>query len=290
MAGILIIVLGLSILGPGNMELLAYERNLLCAEVFLDLDNDGWDERLTLTREGDCEEYGIDLSPGQFYRILIDTTVSKREPGWKRVFDSSEHSVMQYFCGDLFYKDKALFRLENKNGNKFPELYFAEWNGNGSPEGVVIIEYVNNRYQILLRATLGLLEFRDLDNDGIVELCGIASFGQIARVAEPSFLVAYTYKDNKYISSYEMTKHLHEERLKKYEEEFAENPNEMSLGWLLGLCAFGGFLDRGKEVISENEDLILQSGSTPEQIYEDFNFLYSYRLESWERVRAGKWM
>ena len=37
MAGILIIVLGLSILGPGNMELLAYERNLLCTEVLYPL-------------------------------------------------------------------------------------------------------------------------------------------------------------------------------------------------------------------------------------------------------------
>ena len=161
----LITVVGLSILGTGNIELLAYERNLLCAEVFLDLDNDGWDERLTLTREGDCEEYGIDLSPGQYYRILIDTMVSKKEPGWKRVFDSSDHSVMQYFCGDLFDKDKALFRLENRSNNKTPELYFAEWNGNGSPEGVVIIEYLENRYQVLLRAPLGFLEFRDLDSD-----------------------------------------------------------------------------------------------------------------------------
>ena len=62
-----------------------------------------------------------------------------------------------------------------------------------------------------------------------------------------------------------------------------------SVGYL-GYTHSVAFLDRGKEVISENEDLILQSGSTPEQIYEDFNFLYSYRLESWERVKAGKWM
>jgi hypothetical protein len=72
---------------------------------------------------------------------------------------------MRYFCGDLLEKDKTLFRVENRNNNETPELHFTEWNGNCDPECVVIIEYLENRYQVLLRAPLGFLEFRDLDSD-----------------------------------------------------------------------------------------------------------------------------
>ena len=146
-----------------DADFLPNKRSLVCAETYLDLDNDRWEERLTLTRES--EDYDIDDSPGQFYRILIDTRISKKTDEWKRVFDSSEHDLMRHFCGDLSEKDKALFRVENRNNNKTPELYFTEWNGNCDPECVVIIEYLENRYQVLLRAPLGFLEFRDLDSD-----------------------------------------------------------------------------------------------------------------------------
>lgn len=192
------------------------------------------------------------MDPGEYCAVLI---YRQGNPGRELAYDSRKGNLE--LCGD-FFEDSEPVRFGDYNGNGFPEILLQEYAFASNPPALVIIEYSSSGYRLLFHKCIGGFEFRDLDQDGELELLGSvgATTGSGSGIGSGGIEAVFKFNGQRYVFSEELTRKMHEERLSVAQAEFSGKRDRLSLIFLLSICADLGKAQLGRQLIQDNADLL----------------------------------
>jgi hypothetical protein len=193
---------------------------------------------------------------------------------------------------DLKGKKTDCFEIADKNKDGIKELIFSGDPVASSPGELLIINKFKEGFGIMFCNEIYNYQFIDTNRDGILELYGTTRFGgQVSY--DVGFSTVYELKNNKYISSYELTRNYESRNIKEYEQEFKRNPTIENLDKLIYLYAYLGegykcinLKESNKDLINdfndpENDDYFKYYFGRSEVMAQHYNELWFYlRIQS----------
>jgi hypothetical protein len=156
------------------------------------------------------------------------------------IFDSKKSGIE--IAGDMF-EDGSWVRALVQNGRE--TMMFVEHGFASNPRRTLILEKFKESFQVTLFDTrVGDVTFYDSDKDGIMELLGSISLGQIPLT--PGQRVVYNWHVNMYVPNKDLTFQLALYGLKNAEVEFKNQPDERTFDFLISCYLLTGQIDQGR--------------------------------------------
>lgn len=212
-----------------------------------------------------AEEIIVDIEPIKYARLQIFKVNENRE---ECVFNSENTGYE--FSIEYMETNKDVLSVEDENKNGTPEIYFTVCGDGIEPAELVILEHEDDDIKVMFYGILTDYEYIDLNNDGMLELCGCTNWGGevIFNGAEYS---AFLRGESHYEYSAELTEDFNYELCVRAEKTFQSEPEYNNLDNLISRYAKAGLKEKGISTIKVNLQLLNDGDSQ----YGDEDFFVS---------------
>lgn len=251
----------------------------------------------------DVLEKDIDVN-GKLLKIRLKSVPGKTKDFIKladiQIYEKADSDYIQLFSlnetgdkifGEIVYSEftNILERIHFNNkddGNLELFIDYTDFSYEPPCQYRIIIGKIDGNYKVVLHDAISNIEFIDVDKDGVKELVGMSSIRDSVSY-DFGFRKVYKFIDNKYYPSYQLTKDLISDEVIVKENEFKNNPSELTLGRLVFMYAYMGMKEKCDGIISKNKHMIKNNNYDPQFNHQNRSILNGY--ENMAELYSRRW-
>lgn len=159
----------------------------------------------------------------------------------------------------VYIRSNSMFYFEDKNKNGINEIYLVEYPYASSPERYIIIEKYKGKYLMMLCHSLKIIEVKDIDNDGNLEIFGYVGSGGGGYSVFGGFDVAGYKLDtigHKYLPSKDISSLFYKYYINKWLTEFNRGSNIQILDSIIKYAIYDKQYTLVSNLINNNYNLV----------------------------------